>query len=361
MKRCLSQSLIKSSLFILLVVCNSCGEVSQAGWENLKAIRHELAEFQTERWIPEGARAFENRYFRVRERSIYLGSQWSWLRSSKALQQLADEVSSLQREGTDLAREAVERRREKMESLRMEMAALEDLLDPYAHRTLIPELRLQMTKANLQLSRLRLHLDEGDPWLAEQVLRELRESSREFSTHFDRLEQRFSDPAFLDKWNRLADRAVTLSATDRRGVIVVDKYHRKLLLLKNRKLDRSFDADLGWNGLNDKLCQGDGGTPEGEYLIKKLKGAGETGYHRALLLNYPNPTDRRDFAKLVQSGQLPRNARIGSMIEIHGEGGRGKDWTDGCVALDNDELETLFEQAYVGMPVFVVGKCRIGQ
>jgi len=332
-----------------------------AGWENLKLLRHELFEFQADRWIPEGSKTFELRYSRVRQSIISLESQWSWLRSGRSLQQVTEEISSLQREGTELAREAVKRRREKLDSLRMEMAALEDLLDVGDHRTMIPALRLQMTTANLQLSRLRMHLEEGNPWLAEQVLRELRESSREFSSYFDRLEQRFADPSLLDKWNRLTDRALALSAADRRGVILVDKYHRKVLLLKNRKVYQQFDADLGWNGLDDKLRQGDGATPEGEYLVKKLKGAGETRYHRALLLNYPNSGDRRDFANLVQSGQLPRNARIGSMIEIHGEGGRGKDWTDGCIALGNGQMEMLYRRAFVGMPVFVVGKCRIGE
>jgi hypothetical protein len=361
LKRPISRSLFALSLIGLLLANASCGEVPQAGWESLKELRHRLLESEADRWLPEGSKEFEGRYLLVREKFIAFEAQWSWLRSGKGLQQLADEITQLRLEGEEQIRRALELRQEKMESLRMEMAALEDLLDPNRRRTLIPELRLQMTTASLQLARLQIHLADGDPWSAEEALRELRQSSQEFSNYFDRLEQRFSDPSQVEKWDQLCEKAVALSGKERRGVLVVDKYHRKVLLLKNRKLYRSFDADLGWNGLDDKLRQGDGATPEGEYLVRKLKGAKETKYHRALLLNYPNPSDRRDFENLVRSGQVPKNARIGSLIEIHGEGGRGEDWTDGCVALDNTEMEILFGQAYAGMPVFVVGKCRIIQ
>jgi L,D-peptidoglycan transpeptidase YkuD (ErfK/YbiS/YcfS/YnhG family) len=57
----------------------------------------------------------------------------------------------------------------------------------------------------------------------------------------------------------------------------------------------------------------------------------------------------------VKSGTVPRRAGIGSLIEIHGDGGQGRDWTDGCVALDNRDMDRVFARASVGTTVTIVG------
>jgi len=72
-------------------------------------------------------------------------------------------------------------------------------------------------------------------------------------------------------------------------------------------------------------------------------------------LNYPNDEDRAQFASLRRQGRIPSNASLGGLIEIHGEGGRGKDWTKGCVALANNDMDDLFRRAAVGTPVTIVG------
>ena len=56
-----------------------------------------------------------------------------------------------------------------------------------------------------------------------------------------------------------------------------------------------------------------------------------------------------------RAGYLPRGMPLGGLIEIHGEGGRGKDWTNGCVALVNEEMDDLFSKVDVGTPVTIVG------
>jgi len=58
---------------------------------------------------------------------------------------------------------------------------------------------------------------------------------------------------------------------------------------------------------------------------------------------------------MKRAGQLPRGAALGGLIEIHGEGGRGKDWTKGCVALSNDDIDDLYRKVGVGTPVTIVG------
>jgi hypothetical protein len=73
------------------------------------------------------------------------------------------------------------------------------------------------------------------------------------------------------------------------------------------------------------------------------------------MLDYPNERDKERFRKAVQRGEIARGASIGGLIEIHGEGGRGGDWTDGCVALTNNEMDDLFDRVSVGTLVTIVG------
>ncbi len=82
---------------------------------------------------------------------------------------------------------------------------------------------------------------------------------------------------------------------------------------------------------------------------------GQSKYYRALLLDYPNDADRERFAAAQRRGEIPRDARIGGLIEIHGEGGRGQNWTEGCVALSNRDIDDLFPRVSVGTPVTIVG------
>ena len=116
--------------------------------------------------------------------------------------------------------------------------------------------------------------------------------------------------------------------------------------------------DLGFNWIADKSRAGDGATPEGRYRIVSRTTA--SAYYRALLLDYPNADDRAEFARARRSGDVPRSAGIGGLIEIHGEGGRGRDWTKGCVALANPDMADLFARVSVGTPVTIVGSDDFG-
>jgi murein L,D-transpeptidase YafK len=91
------------------------------------------------------------------------------------------------------------------------------------------------------------------------------------------------------------------------------------------------------------------------YRVVKKFGSNKTKYHKALLINYPNDTDKEDFRNEIAKGTLPRNAKIGSLIEIHGDGGRGIDWTEGCISLINSEMDVVFKVASEGTPVTIIG------
>ena len=139
-------------------------------------------------------------------------------------------------------------------------------------------------------------------------------------------------------------------------MILVDKMRHRCHLYSDGRLVRTFDADLGPHWLGTKETSGDRRTPEGIYRVSEKKAGASTKYYRALLLNYPNDEDRRRFADGKRAGRIARSERIGGLIEIHGDGGSGYDWTLGCVALRNDDIADLFERAAVGTPVIIVGK-----
>lgn len=105
-----------------------------------------------------------------------------------------------------------------------------------------------------------------------------------------------------------------------------------------------------------KKKMGDKATPEGMYkIINKFYG---TKYNNALLLDYPNPDDKERFLTEKSKGIIPHNAKIGGGIEIHGSGGKGVDWTEGCIALADSEMEVIFRIATIGTPVTIVGSMR---
>ncbi|HKJ43458.1 MAG TPA: L,D-transpeptidase [Sunxiuqinia sp.] len=92
-------------------------------------------------------------------------------------------------------------------------------------------------------------------------------------------------------------------------------------------------------------------------MTKKKEGKSTRFFH-ALVINYPNENDLWRLFGRRKNGTLPGSAGAGGMIELHGDGGRGVDWTDGCIALKNDDMEKLYQAVDVGTPVVIVGSLR---
>jgi L,D-transpeptidase catalytic domain len=163
---------------------------------------------------------------------------------------------------------------------------------------------------------------------------------------------------YLDRtgyWGRLASEGITHSRSTGGDLILVDKMRRRCYLYERGRRVLTFAADLGPNFIGDKTMSGDKATPEGKYRITEKKANGRTRYHKALLINYPNDEDRKQFAAAKKAGRISRHAAIGGLIEIHGDGGRGYDWTLGCVALANKDMDKLYARVSVGTPVIIVG------
>lgn len=164
-----------------------------------------------------------------------------------------------------------------------------------------------------------------------------------------------SDFRNYEKWLEIKDQTIRWSKQNGSYACLVDKYNRKCYVYKRGKLVSTYSVELGPNWVGTKKQSGDDKTPEGMYQVTKKKSGGHTKYYKALLINYPNEQDKANFESAVKKGILPRRAKIGGLIEVHGDGGKGFDWTNGCVALTNSDMDKLFKISSVGMPVNIVG------
>lgn len=136
--------------------------------------------------------------------------------------------------------------------------------------------------------------------------------------------------------------------------IVIQKASRRLTVLDHEQNVFSCRIALGSQPGGAKRAQGDGRTPEGRYFICLVKEEGK--YGRSLGLSYPNEQDaqlafaegRIDERTLVniqtacaENRRPPWGSPLGGEIYIH-EGGSDRDWTAGCIALDEQDMDKLF-------------------
>lgn len=129
--------------------------------------------------------------------------------------------------------------------------------------------------------------------------------------------------------------------------VVVYKAEREMELWSNDRLLRSFQVDLGGNPLGHKQREGDMRTPEGDYIIDRRNP--NSSFHLSLGIDYPNEADREWAA---QNGWRP-----GGDIFIHGRGPRFQtvtgDWTEGCIAVTDREMEDIYAMVRVGTPIHI--------
>lgn len=132
--------------------------------------------------------------------------------------------------------------------------------------------------------------------------------------------------------------------------VLVDKSDRTLTLYSAGKPTRTYSGiQLGDDPLGHKHFEGDEKTPEGRYTIDARNP--NSAYHLSLRISYPNAADR---AFAVSQGRSP-----GGDIFIHGQpnqlpaGRMPGDWTDGCIALANSEIEELWGAVADGTPIAI--------
>jgi murein L,D-transpeptidase YafK len=132
--------------------------------------------------------------------------------------------------------------------------------------------------------------------------------------------------------------------------VVVLKGERRLLLLRADRVLGSYGVALGRNPRGEKTSQGDGRTPEGRYVLDWR--TPDSRFYRAIHVSYPNSDDRRRARRL---GVVP-----GGDIMIHGlPNGLGEigaahlnwDWTEGCIAVTNAEMDEIWAAIDDGTPI----------
>jgi|HubBroStandDraft_6_1064221.scaffolds.fasta_scaffold319546_2 murein L,D-transpeptidase YafK len=134
--------------------------------------------------------------------------------------------------------------------------------------------------------------------------------------------------------------------------IVIDKSTHTMMLMRDDKVWKSYKVALSRQAVGAKEREGDHKVPEGDYIVDSKHA--HSRFHLALHISYPNAGDVKRAQKL--------GVKPGGNIEIHGvdkkyewigDLQRQVDWTDGCIAVTNAEIEEIFPLVKIGTPVVI--------
>lgn len=134
--------------------------------------------------------------------------------------------------------------------------------------------------------------------------------------------------------------------------IIIEKSKHLMTLLHQNEPVKSYRIALGFSPFGHKEKEGDGRTPEGTYYITAKNP--KSMFHLSLKISYPSEQD--------QQSAKAKGVNPGGNIMIHGLGpqkAKGKwhimrDWTQGCIAVTNEEIEELFHYATLGTAVHIL-------
>jgi len=147
--------------------------------------------------------------------------------------------------------------------------------------------------------------------------------------------------------------------------IEVFKAKRELQLFDGERLVKVYPVALGSNPIPPKEREGDRATPEGSYFICQKNP--QSHYHLSLAISYPGPQDaergfkegliseeeKKAILRASANHQVPSwNTRLGGEVFVHGNGSK-PDWTWGCIALDDQDMDELYQWVSVGTPITI--------
>jgi hypothetical protein len=238
----------------------------------------------------------------------------------------------------------------KIETLNALSKKIDDLFETYP---LTSEVRSRISKGKILLAEAEISYNKGQ-YL--QANRKITDSEYLLTESYDYANSNLTNYfRSYSLWQSWVNKTLNESKNSNDYSIIIDKFSRKCFIYLNGTKKNEFDAELGTNWVGDKRTRGDKATPEGMYKIVRKFDGSRTKYYKALLLDYPNEEDKQKFMAEIERGSLPRSARIGGLIEIHGNGGKGIDWTEGCIALTDRDMDTVFKLTRVGTPVTIIG------
>ncbi len=153
----------------------------------------------------------------------------------------------------------------------------------------------------------------------------------------------------------------------------ISKASQTLFVYRGEHLVDRIPTDLGYNFFSDKERRGSSGdpdhwrTPEGEFFVANKNAYSQ--FYKAFVLNYPNAEDaargledglitEEQYEQIVHAENRfqmpPMDTELGGWIEIHGDGtGERQNWTQGCVAIQNVQMDRLWDMIEVGTPVLI--------
>jgi murein L,D-transpeptidase YafK len=132
--------------------------------------------------------------------------------------------------------------------------------------------------------------------------------------------------------------------------VVVYKHDRKLVLLSKGKEIRRYKVALGGEPVGPKTRQGDHRTPEGSYVLDSRNP--NSHFYKAFHISYPNAKDVANARKLgVSPGGDIMLHGLGKEYGWVGKAHTAHDWTDGCIAVTNEEMDELWKLIRVGTPI----------
>jgi len=141
--------------------------------------------------------------------------------------------------------------------------------------------------------------------------------------------------------------------------VLVQKSSYSLFLKYEGRIIKSYPCVFGLDPVGDKLQKGDKRTPEGQFRINGIRKNDLWAYF--LSVDYPTADSRQKHEKAKYYGQIPKDAHIGGAIGFHGVADgleswidTRANWTDGCIALKNQDINELVRYLGSGTEVLIV-------
>jgi murein L,D-transpeptidase YafK len=142
-------------------------------------------------------------------------------------------------------------------------------------------------------------------------------------------------------------------AQDFADLVVVIKSKRAMFLMKEGKIIKAYRIALGKNPEGKKTVQGDGKTPEGRYYIVGRNP--KSNFYKSLKISYPN---EMDYERALKLGANPGGDIVihglSKSVEFLGKYHIIEDWTEGCIAVTNEEMDEIWDLVPDGTPIEIL-------
>ncbi|MDP4148941.1 MAG: L,D-transpeptidase [Bacteroidota bacterium] len=168
----------------------------------------------------------------------------------------------------------------------------------------------------------------------------------------------FTSFSFRDAHDRASHKRWFHRRLEGEVYILVIKSNYELQVYDKDGWYATYPAVFGSKSLDDKMMQGDRKTPEGTYHIVSKRP--HEKWDKIMDLDYPNSSDVAKFKERKAEGLIPRGAKIGDGIAIHGTWPHDEvavdayqNWTNGCISLKREDMDEVYQMAPIGTKVII--------